>query len=241
MVRALAWIRKSKGSDDDIGLETQRRDVLAAAEELADEVDKLDLGVQTGFSRLSRDDDDLLDDQPEVTEAVEAIREGRYDLLVAYDDRRICRDDYLNVIEYACVQGGCEIAFVSDDVETDDLAYDIHRRVERKTKEEEIAKAKAAVKERQRRGCYQGRPPTGLQFADDKCHLQKGDQWENVMEVFDLLDEGEAYSTVEEETGFSPPTISRMNERGRRWYEGKLAEYGLKAQSEPKRQTETPG
>lgn len=233
MTRALAWIRKSKGSDDDIGLEVQRREVLGAADQLADEVEPLDLGVQTGFSRLSRDDDGLLDDQPEVQDAVERLRAGEYDVLVAYDDRRICRDEYLRVIEYACVQGGCEIAFVSENVETDDLAYDIHRRVERQTKEEEIEKAKAAIKERQARGCYQGRPPTGLQFADDDCHLKRSDRWDDVERVFELLTEGEPYSTIESETGFDAPTISRMKKRGFEWYEAKLAEYGLEEPDVP--------
>ncbi|MFB6197420.1 MAG: resolvase, partial [Halobacteriaceae archaeon] len=194
---------------------------------LADEVAPFDLGVQTGFSRLSRDDDGLLDDVPAVQQAVEDLRDGVYDVLVAYDDRRICRDEYLNVIEYACVQGGCEIAFVSDNVETDDLAYDIHRRVERKTKEEEITKAKAAVEERQSRGCYQGRPPIGLQFADDGCHLERSDRWDDVERVFELLSDGEPYSAIEEATGFDAPTISRMNQRGIEWYRAKLAEYGL--------------
>jgi len=49
MSKVLAWIRKSKGADDDIGLERQRERVSKLAEELAAEVDTLDLGVQTGF------------------------------------------------------------------------------------------------------------------------------------------------------------------------------------------------
>lgn len=57
MTRALAWIRKSKGSDDDIGLEIQRDDVAAAATEIADDIDTLDLGIQSGFSTITRDAD----------------------------------------------------------------------------------------------------------------------------------------------------------------------------------------
>ena len=53
MSKALAWIRKSKGNDDDVGLEDQRENVPALAAELADEVEKLDLGVQTGFSSMT--------------------------------------------------------------------------------------------------------------------------------------------------------------------------------------------
>lgn len=216
--RALAWIRKSKGSDDDIGLEMQRRDVPALAEDLADDVDVLDLGVHTGFSTLSRDDDGMLDDHEDVQAAVDELRAGEYDYLVAIDDRRICRDDYLSIIEYACVQGDCEIAFVSDDVADDDLAYDIHRRVERETKEEEIRKAKAAVQERQERGMWQGGEPYGLQFDEAGEYLVPSENYEDALEVFDRVDD-ETYREIADDLGIGKGTVGRMVERGREFYE----------------------
>jgi len=54
MSKALAWIRKSKGDDGDIGLEDQRELVRGLAEEIAENVDVLDLGIHTGFSPISR-------------------------------------------------------------------------------------------------------------------------------------------------------------------------------------------
>jgi DNA invertase Pin-like site-specific DNA recombinase len=217
MTTALAWIRKSKGSDDDLGLELQREQVTTQAEELADDYNTLDLGVQTGFSSLSRDDTGLLDQRDDVQEAVDDIRDGRYDLLVAYDDRRICRDDYLSVIEYACVQGDCEMVFVSDDVETDDLAYDIHRRVEQKTKEEEIDKAKAAIAERQSRGYWQGGEPFGLQFDDNGQYLVPDDDYDRVMKAFEMVDD-HSYREIEDELGISKATLSQIFQRGREFY-----------------------
>jgi len=152
MTRALAWIRKSKGSEDDVGLEEQRRKVPAVADELADDVERLDLGVQSGFSTMTRDDDDgLLDQNAQVLEILDDIRDGRYDYLVAIDDRRICRDEYLSVIQYACQQGGCSIEYV-DDVDEDDLTFDLKRRIERDTKEEEIRKSREAIAAKKRRG-----------------------------------------------------------------------------------------
>lgn len=110
MTRALRWVRKSKGSDDDIGLEKQRETTAALSDELANDVEDLDLGVHTGFSSMTREDDDgLLYQNARVVEAVERIREGEYDYLVAYDDRRVCRDEYFSVIKHACVEGDCEI------------------------------------------------------------------------------------------------------------------------------------
>lgn len=226
---ALAWIRKSKGSDDDIGLELQRDDVLGLAEDIADDVDRLDLGVQTGFSTLTRDDDTgLLDQVPAVTDAVERLREGAYDYVVAFDDRRVARDEYFSVVEHAMVQGDAEFVFVSDDVERDDLAFDIQRRVERKTKEEEIAKSRAAVRSRVENGCWQGRTPYGLQFAADGCHLEKhADEWGVVEDVLERVNEdGESKSSVARDVSASRSTVSRIADRGRRWYTQRLEEYG---------------
>jgi DNA invertase Pin-like site-specific DNA recombinase len=220
MSRALAWIRKSKGSDDDIGLEMQRSDVPALAEDLAEEVDILDLGVHTGFSTLSRDDEDMLDDHEDVQAAVDELRAGKYDFLVAVDDRRICRDDYLSIIEYACVQGDCEIVFVSDDVADDDLAYDIHRRVERETKEEEIRKSKAAIRERQERGMWQGAPPVGLEFDENGEYLVPNDDFDDVMAVFERVDE-ETYGEIASDLGVGKGTVSRIVDRGREFYEAR--------------------
>lgn len=211
MNRALAWIRKSKGSDEDIGLQQQRRDIPALAGELADDATILDLGVQSGFSTMTRDPDadtTWLDQHPDVKLAVDELRNGEYDYLVAYDDRRICRDDYLSVIEYAIRQGDAEIVYLSDDVQEDDLAYDIHRRVERQTKEEEIKRAKAAIRERQERGYYQGRPPIGLQFDEEGKYLVPGDRFENVIDAIGLVESGASYRDVEETLGISPSTLS---------------------------------
>ncbi|MDB2245189.1 hypothetical protein PM076_14600 [Halorubrum ezzemoulense] len=77
MSRALAWIRKSKGDDDDVGLEEQREVVPSLAAELADEVERLDLGVHTSFSTMTRDDEaDLLDQNERVTERVDELQSG---------------------------------------------------------------------------------------------------------------------------------------------------------------------
>lgn len=219
MSDALAWVRKSKGSDDDIGLEEQREEVYTLAEEFDPDYDKVDLGVQTGFSSMTRDGTGLLDDHPKVQAAVEQLKDGEYDYLVAFDDRRICRDDYLSVIEYAARQGGCEFVYVGD-VEEDDLAYDIHRRVERATKEEEIQKAKAAIQRRQEKGYYQGTPPFGTQFDDDSAYLEKDDdEWPALETIFQGLEDGRSYRELEDETGVSIGTISRIKQRGRSYYE----------------------
>ncbi len=138
MSKALAWIRKSKGDDDDIGLEDQRELVRGLAKDVADQVEVLDLGIHTGFSSMTRDDPaGLLDQNERVQECVGELEAGEYSHLVAWDDRRICRDEYFSVVQYAATQGDAEIVYVGD-VNEDDLTFDLKRRIERDTKEVEV-------------------------------------------------------------------------------------------------------
>jgi len=151
MSRALAWIRKSKGEESDIGLKEQRELVRTLAADLADRVEPLDLGVHTGFSTMTRDDPaGLLDQNERVRERISDLEAGEYSHLVAWDDRRICRDEYFSVIQYAAEQGDAEIVYVGD-VNEDDLTFDLKRRIERDTKEEEIEKSRRAIERRKSR------------------------------------------------------------------------------------------
>lgn len=214
MSKALAWIRKSKGSDDDIGLEDQREMVPTLANELAGNVEKLDLGVHTGFSSMTRDEPSgLLDQHNDVLDAVERIRIGEYDYLTAWDDRRICRDEYFTIIEYACKQGDCEIVYVGD-VADDDLAFDLKRRIERDTKEEEIRKAKRALRIKKERGDDLGRPRFGYTYNTAKTvQIPDDDEFERALQVIHLRDEGGTYSEIENATGVSQGTIANILSR----------------------------
>jgi len=224
MSRVLAWIRKSKGEDSDIGLEEQRRTVDQLASELGDEVDTLDLGVQTGFSSMTRDGSGLLDDRDDVTDAVSRVRAGQYDYLVAYDDRRICRDGYFEVIRHACVQGDCQLAYVGE-VAEDDLTHDIKRRVERDTKEEEIEKARDAIEARKKKGYDHGRPKFGMRY-DDAGHYQvPGERFDDVLEVLDLRGCGASFSKIAARTGISKSTVQNIVDR-REWYEQRAVDAG---------------
>lgn len=225
MTTALAWIRKSKGSEDDVGLEQQREKVPALAEGLADDVERLDLGVHTGFSSMTRDDPaGLLDQNERVTDAVKRLQSGAYDYLVAWDDRRICRDEYFSVIQYACTQGDAELVYVGD-VADDDLTFDIKRRVERDTKEEEIRKAKRAIQEKKERGDDLGRPRFGMTYNAAGTTQVPGEEFDTVMEILRMRSNGATYAEIEEETGVAQATANRVVDR-REWYikREKLAE-----------------
>lgn len=217
MSRALAWIRKSKGDDDDVGLEEQRELVPALARERADEVERLDLGVHTAFSTMSRDDDSgLLDQNERVLEVVEQLENGRYDYLVALDDRRICRDEYFSVIQYAANQGGAEIVYV-DDVNTDDLTFDLKRRIERDTKEEEIEKSRRAVQRRIENGYDHGRPRFGMQYDDAGEYQVPGEDFDTVLEIFRLDSQDMSLREIAGEVDVPVATVSNVLDR-REWY-----------------------
>jgi len=230
MSKALAWIRKSRGSDDDIGLEEQRDVVTKLAHELADEVEVFDLGVHTGFSSLTRDDDsDLIDQNEGVLNVVEQLRSGEYDYLVAFDDRRICRDGYLTIITYACKQGDVEIAYVAD-VAEDELTHDMYRLFERVTKQEEIRKAKSALQRRRENGYDEGRPKWGTTYdADGKYLVPDPETFPDVLTAIEMAESeepGYSYRDIVERTSIeSVGTLKNILDR-RDWYRELAMDHG---------------
>ena len=217
MSKALAWIRKSKGDDDDIGLEDQRELVRRLAEDIADHVEVLDLGIHTGFSSMTRDDPaGLLDQNERVQDCVGRLEAGEYSHLVAWDDRRICRDEYFSVIQYAATQGDAEIVYVGE-VNEDDLTFDLKRRIERDTKEEEIKKLRRAIKRRKERGYDHGRPRFGMTY-DDAGHYQvPSDEFDTVLEIFQLDNAGESRREIADTVDVPVATIQNVLNR-REWY-----------------------
>lgn len=217
MTRALAWIRKSKGSDDDVGLEEQREVVPDMAAELAGSVDVFDLGVHTGFSSMTRDGSGLLDQREDVQNCVDELQSGRYDYVVAWDDRRICRDEYLSVIQYAAQVGGAEFSYVAE-VPEDKLTFDIKRRVERDTKEEEIKKSRRAVQRRIQNGYDHGRPRFGMTYDDSGAYQVPGDKFDSVVDIFRLDDLGYSQREIATEVDEALGTVQNVLRR-REWYQ----------------------
>lgn len=227
MSKALAWIRKSKGDDDDVGLKDQRELVRGLAEDVADKVEILDLGIHTGFSTMTRDDPaGLLDQNERVQECVGELEVGEYSHLVAWDDRRICRDEYFSVVQYAARQGDAEIVYVGD-VNKDDLTFDLKRRIERDTKEEEIEKSRRAIERREKEGYDHDRPRFGMTY-DDAGHYQvPGKDFDTVLEIFHHDRNEKSRREIAEEVEVPLGTVQNVLDR-RDWYveRQKIAENG---------------
>ena len=217
MSKALAWIRKSKGDESDIGLKEQRELVRTLANDVADEVEVLDLGIHTGFSTMTRDDPaGLLDQNESVQERVNELQAGQYSHLVALDDRRICRDEYFSVIQYAATQGDAEIVYVGD-VNEDDLTFDLKRRIERDTKEEEIEKSQRAIERRKEHGYDHGRPRFGMTYDADGHYQVPGEDFDTVLEIFQLDNAGDSRREIADAVGVPTSTVQNVLDR-REWY-----------------------
>lgn len=214
MTKALYWIRKSEGSDDDVGLNQQRELLKELAHEYADEVEKLDLGVFTGFSRSSADDlplkEEFIDDHPDVQKVLDRIRDGEFDHLVAWDDTRIARDEFYSVIEYTCRNAGCEIVFY-EELPDDPMVNDVRRIVEYYVKLNEMKKAQKAKIRMQEQGRPDGRPPYGLRYSADKTELVPDeDEWDEVVRILQLADEGESQRGIARQVEPSRSTVRRV-------------------------------
>jgi len=231
MSRALRFIRSSQGDSDKVSLSLQRETTDELLDELGydeDNVDDVDLGIHTGFSRHTKDidDDNRLDNHPEVEAAVERLKDGVYDHVIAYDDTRICRDDYYFVIKDAAIQGGTEFKF-TDNIDTESLAFRVKRVVEMWIKLQEIRKSKAARKRRRENGGREGTPPTGLDWDDDRHGWVPDDDFEAVLRVLALKDAGYTHREVvaEVDVAGSTGTVSNIIER-REEYEEQMLEHG---------------
>ncbi|WP_424015045.1 recombinase family protein [Halorubrum xinjiangense] len=220
MSKALVWIRKSKGRDDDVGLELQRENVHAYAEEHYDEYDTLDLGVRSGFSIFALGQtEDRLDADPEVESAVDDLRNGEYDALVAWNDTRVSRDEYFYVVQHACLQGGVEIEFVSDDVVDDETVFGVMRAAETAVKKKEIRETKRALAARADSDYYQGRPKYGTQYDDAKQYLVPDDDFDDVLTALSMREDGASYSEILENTAISGTGTLRNVLDRREFYE----------------------
>ena len=217
MSKALAWVRKSKGDESDVGLEEQRELVQALANDVADDVELLDLGIHTGFSTMTRDDPaGLLDQNERVQERVAELEGGEYSHLVAWDDRRICRDEYFSVVQYAATQGDTEIVYVGD-VNEDDLTFDLKRRIERDTKEEEIEKSRRAIERRKKQGYDHGRPRFGMTYDADGHYQVPGEDFDVVLEIFRRDRNGESRREIAEGIDVPLGTVQNVLDR-QDWY-----------------------
>lgn len=227
MSRAAAFLRKSQGSEDDVSLELQRERVPALAADLednltVDDIETIDLGVHTGFSIHSKaESDERIDTHPAVEQLLVDLRAGEYDILAAYDDTRLARDQFYWELKRAAIVGGCELAFIEEPPE-DDLTFRVQRAVESDVKRREIEKSQEALDAREQRGDDHGRPPFGLQYDDAGRRWvpdQESGEFATALEVVRLREDDVSWRDIADETSVNTGTARRIYKRKERYLE----------------------
>jgi len=218
MSKAIVFIRQSYSTDSDsASLEMQREEVPALADDLdVDHYDTVDLGRHTGFSIHTKDEDEeRIDSNEEVLEAVSRIRDGEYDYILAYDDTRISRDEYFWEVKRAAEYGDAEFEFVEDVPDLQSMEFAVHRTVEQKVKEREMKKSKKARERREENGYDFGRPKFGTEYDESGEYLVPNEKFEEVVTALRMRDNGATYSDIVDETeNLGKTTLSKLfNER----------------------------
>lgn len=210
--RVLYVIRQSQGEDDDTAsLRFQRKVVPRLARDVAwdwKDVDALDLGVHTGYSIHTRDpDDDRIDANKEVLDAMQRVEDGEYAYIVALDDARLARDDYFAEWKRRAKLGDAEFLFFEDSAEVGSMEHDVRRTVEKHVKQWELEKALATLSDRESEGKWNHEPPTGLEFDAKRDYLQPGENYYKCLQVLVMRDAGESWSAIADRVGMPRSTV----------------------------------
>jgi DNA invertase Pin-like site-specific DNA recombinase len=229
MSSAVRILRSSQGDENKVSLDVQDDKTVELAEDLDTTIERtIDLGIHTAFSAFVRgtDTDNRIDANPEIQELLEELRTGEYDYLIAYDDSRVARDDFFFILHYACIMGDVEMVFV-EDIELDSLEFRVKRVVEQHVKQTEIRKSQEARERRRENGGREGEPPTGLDWDDDHHGWEPDEDFEDVLRVLALKDEGFTHREVVKAVDVvgSTGTVSNILNR-RDEYETQMLEHG---------------
>lgn len=201
-------------------------------QKIRDYCERLRLDLERIYNDGERSSGYETDERPQYRELRERVRERDIDAVVVRDPDRIGRDfDERMYFVLDCRQAGIELH--SEEYGQHDLSdpwsmiqetaqaagADVQKR-------HEIERSKEATQERIENGCYHGKPPFGLRFADDKCHLERdSEEWDTLERIVG----GEIDGTVRQvadQADVSTATVSRARDRGFGWYRNMLDEYG---------------
>jgi len=223
MTVAIGYTRLSQSSDTSIP--RQKEHIRSYAEQHS-----FDLGeIYDDGERSSGFDSD----RAEFQNVRARVSDGEIDAIIVNDKRRLARDfDETMRMILDCREHNIQIhTFQEDQLDISDpmnAAIEVIQAAsDYEAKKKEIAKAKEAVKDRTENGCYHGKPPLGLQFADDNCHLEKDQlEWDTVCNIIERRQAGEKVTVVADDEGVSTATVSRVANRGYEWYGEKLEVFG---------------
>ena len=120
------------------------------------------------------------------------------------------------MIQYAATKGNAEIVYVGD-VNEDDLTFDLKRRIERDTKEEEIQKSRRAIERRKKQGYDHGRPKFGMTYDDEGHYQVPGEEFDTVLDIFQFYQNGKSRREIAKAVDVPVATVQNVIDR-REWY-----------------------
>lgn len=145
-------------------------------------------------------------DREKYQEMLQKIREKDVQAIVVRDRTRFGRDKLERMQRFIeLYRRGVEIHIQAEDSTVDfDGDFELvkesfHAEKDDVAKREEIKKAKEALEKRDERDCYQGRPPYGLKFDEDKCHLIPDENFGDCMKAIEMREDGETLESIAEE------------------------------------------
>ncbi|EMA57661.1 Resolvase domain-containing protein [Halorubrum kocurii JCM 14978] len=199
-----------------MSLERQQRDV----EDYAEAAEMQLVEVYNEGRRSSGFDED----RPEYQAMLDSVDGGDVDAVVVPNFSRLSRDRKHRLqllldredVELHSVELGRAVD-LNDDWEL--VQQSIRATTDDVEKRKEIERSKRATSERIENGYDHGRPPYGLEFDDDGEYWVPGEDFEDVLGVIRLRNQGHTYAEISEEVGIPTSTAARIGSRKEFYFE----------------------
>jgi len=150
----------------------------------------------------------------------EKIRNAEIDAVITRDRARMSRDfdDRLelltefrsNEVEWHVVESSGPLGL--DDTQKAGIEC-LHAMMDHVKKMTEIERSKKAIQKRKENGYYQGKPPYGLEFDDEGQYLVASEDFQHVLTVLEMRDNGKSYNAIAQEVPVSSSTVSNICDR----------------------------
>lgn len=220
-----AWGYVRLSQEGDASLEEQKRSIR-------DYADRNNMNLQTtrndgantsGFNK-DRHEYQLIRDKICTQEIDAVITRDRARMSRDFDDRLELLTEFReNGVEWHVVESSGPLGL--EDVQKAGIEC-LHAMMDHVKKMTEIERSRKAIRKRKEEGYYQGRPPYGLEFDEDGQYLVPSDDFEHVLTILELRQEGLSYNKIAEQVPVTSTTVSNVVDR-----EEMYLEYAEQAQT----------
>lgn len=207
-----AWGYVRLSQEGDASLEEQKRSIREYANErgMNLQTTRNDGSKTSGFNK-DRHEYQILRDKIRNAEIDAVITRDRARMSRDFDDRLALLTQFRsNEVEWHVVEASGPLRL--DDVQKAGIEC-LHAMMDHVKKMTEIERSKKAIQKRKENGYYQGKPPYGLEFDDEGQYLQAAEEFQHVITILELRDEGRSYNSIASEVPVSSSTVSNICDR----------------------------